>query len=119
MEDGYVDMSYEMIKRYYSDGMCKDCQNNVCKVYGGRCRKYRINREWNVVKSFVKKWFPYALLYIIVVLVITYGWQGLELLFYGEVQHRVVDDIVGTVLMLSVMLNVIFIRTIVKIIKNK
>ena len=108
-----------MIKRYYSDGMCKDCQNNVCKVYGGRCRKYRINREWNVVKSFVKKWFSYALLYIIVVLVITYGWQGLELLFYSEVQHRVVDDIVGTVLMLSVMLKVIYVRKSVKFIKKK
>ena len=71
------------------------------------------------MKEKVKEWLKWSLTYCVTALIITYGWQGLELLFYGEVQHRVVDDIVGTVLMLSVMLNVIFIRTIVKIIKNK
>ena len=71
------------------------------------------------MKEKVKEWLKCSLIYCVTALIITYGWQGLELLFYGEVQHRVVDDIVGTVLMLSVMLNVIFIRTIVKIIKNK
>lgn len=64
-------------------------------------------------------WFKWFLICVVISLTITYGWQGLEFLFYGEVQHRVVDDIVGTVLMLSVMLNVIFVRTIVKFIKNK
>ena len=71
------------------------------------------------MKEKVKEWFKWLLIYFVIALVITYGWQGLELLFYDEVQHRVVDDVVGAVLMLSVMLNVIFIRTIVKIIKNK
>ena len=71
------------------------------------------------MKEKVKEWLKWSLIYCVTALIITYGWQGLELLFYGEVQHRVVDDIVGTVLMLSVMLNVIFIRTIVKIINNK
>ena len=71
------------------------------------------------MKEKVKEWLKWSLTYCVTALIITYGWQGLELLFYGEVQHRVVDDIVGTVLMLSVMLNVIFVRTIVKIIKNK
>ena len=71
------------------------------------------------MKEKIKEWLKWSLIYCVTALIITYGWQGLELLFYGEVQHRVVDDIVGTVLMLSVMLNVIFIRTIVKIIKNK
>ena len=71
------------------------------------------------MKEKVKEWLKWSSIYCVTALIITYGWQGLELLFYGEVQHRVVDDIVGTVLMLSVMLNVIFIRTIVKIIKNK
>ena len=71
------------------------------------------------MKEKVKEWLKWSLIYCVTALIITYGWQGLELIFYGEVQHRVVDDIVGTVLMLSVMLNVIFIRTIVKIIKNK
>ena len=71
------------------------------------------------MKEKVKEWLKWSLIYCVTALIITYGWQGLELLFYGEVQHRVIDDIVGTVLMLSVMLNVIFIRTIMKIIKNK
>ena len=71
------------------------------------------------MKEKVKEWLKWSLIYCVTALIITYGWQGLELLFYGEVQHRVVDDIVGTVLMLSVILNAIFIRTIVKIIKNK
>ena len=71
------------------------------------------------MKEKVKEWLKWSLIYCVTALIIIYGWQGLELLFYGEVQHRVVDDIVGTVLMLSVMLNVIFIRTIVKFIKNK
>ena len=71
------------------------------------------------MKEKVKEWLKWSLIYCVTALIITYGWQGLELLFYGEVQHRVVDDIIGTVLMLSVMLNVIFVRTIVKIIKNK
>ncbi len=71
------------------------------------------------MKEKVKEWLKWSLIYCVTALIITYGCQGLELLFYGEVQHRVVDDIVGAVLMLSVMLNVIFIRTIVKIIKNK
>ena len=71
------------------------------------------------MKEKVKEWLKCSLIYCVAALIITYGWQGLELLFYGEVQHRVVDDVVGAVLMLSIMLNVIFIRTIVKIIKNK
>ena len=71
------------------------------------------------MKEKVKEWLKWSLIYCVTALIITYGWQGLELLFYGEVQHRVVDDIVGTVLILSVMLNVVFIRTFVKIIKNK
>ena len=72
-----------------------------------------------MLKEKVKEWLKCSFIYCVTALIITYGWQGLELLFYGEVQHRVVDDIVGTVLMLSVMLNVIFVRTIVKIINNK
>ena len=75
--------------------------------------------ENQILKEKIKEWIKWSLIYCVTALIITYGWQELELLFYGEVQHRVVDDIVGAVLMLSVMLNVVFIRTIVKIIKNK
>ena len=71
------------------------------------------------MKEKVKELLKWSLIYCITALIITYGWQGLELLVYGEIQHRVIDDIVGMVLMLSVMLNVIFVRTIVKFIKNK
>lgn len=69
-------------------------------------------------KKFIE-WFKWFLICVITSLVVTYGWQGLELLIYGEVQHRLVDDIVGTVLMLSITLNVVFIRTIAKFIKYK
>ena len=71
------------------------------------------------MKEKVKEWLKWLLIYYVTALIITYGWQGLELLIYGEIQHRVIDDIVGMVLILSVMLNVIFVRTIVKFIKNK
>lgn len=69
-------------------------------------------------KKFIE-WFKCFLICIVISMIITYGWQGLELIIYGEVQHRLVDDIVGTVLMLSIMLNVVFIRTFVKFIKDK
>lgn len=42
----------------------------------------------------------------------TFGWQGLELLFYGEIQHRIVDDIIGGILLLSIFINLVFIRAI-------
>ena len=71
------------------------------------------------MKEKVKEWLKWLLIYYVTALIITYGWQGLELLIYGEIQHRLVDDIVGSVLMFSVMLNVVFIRTIMKIINNK
>lgn len=71
------------------------------------------------MKEKVKEWLKWSLIYCVTALIITYGWQGLELLIYGEVQHRLVDDIIGTVLMLSITLNVVFIRVIAKFIKDK
>lgn len=69
-------------------------------------------------KKFIE-WFKWFAICIVISMIITYGWQGLELIIYGEVQHRLVDDIVGTVLMLSITLNVVFIRVISKFIKDK
>lgn len=71
------------------------------------------------MKEKVKEWLEWSLIYFIIASIITYGWQGLELLIYGEVQHRLVDDIIGTVLMLSITLNVVFIRVIAEFIKDK
>ena len=31
----------ENIKKYYSNPMCSQYNNDICKVYGGRCKKYR------------------------------------------------------------------------------
>lgn len=31
----------ENIKKYYSNPMCSQCDNDICKVYGGRCKKFR------------------------------------------------------------------------------
>ena len=42
------------------------------------------------MKEKVKEWLKWSLIYCVTALIITYGWQGLELLFYGEVQHRMV-----------------------------
>ena len=64
------------------------------------------------MKEKVNEWFKWLLIYFVIALVITYGWQELELLIYGEIQHRVVDDIIGLILLLSVLLNVIFIKAI-------
>lgn len=32
----------------YSNSLCIKCSNNICKTYGGRCRKY------NIIKIFQK-----------------------------------------------------------------
>ena len=64
------------------------------------------------MKEKIKEWFKWLLIYFAIALVITFGWQGLELLIYGEIQHRVVDDIIGFILLWSVLLNVIFIKAI-------
>ena len=64
------------------------------------------------MKEKVNEWFKWLLIYFVIALVITFGWQGLELLIYGEIQHRVVNDIIGLILLWSVLLNVIFIKAI-------
>ncbi len=64
------------------------------------------------MKKKIKEWIKWYLIYMALAFVITFGWQGLELLFYGETQHRIVDDIIGFILLLSVLLNVIFIKAI-------
>lgn len=39
----------ENIKKHYSNPMCSQCDNDICKVYGGRCRKYRRKERWNSI----------------------------------------------------------------------
>ena len=34
-------------------------------------------------------------------------WMGLEMLFYGEVQHRIVDDIISIFIIISFYRNVV------------
>ena len=34
-------------------------------------------------------------------------WMGLEMLFYGEVQHRIVDDIISVFIIISFYRNVV------------
>ena len=50
--------------------------------------------------------------YSITIICITFGWQGLELLFYGEIQPRMVDNIIGFILFLSILINFIFIKVV-------
>ena len=37
----------ENIKKYYSDPPCSDCDNDICKVYGGRCNNYYKKKRRN------------------------------------------------------------------------
>ena len=30
----------DCISKNYSESVCKNCNNNLCKVYGGRCNRY-------------------------------------------------------------------------------
>lgn len=65
-----------------------------------------------MLKQKIKDWLKWVGICLIVTLVVGYGWQGLELIFYGEVQHRVVDDIIGVIFMWSILLNIVFIKAI-------
>lgn len=42
----------------------------------------------------------------IIALVTYILWAGLEVIFYGEVQPRIVDDIIGAILLISLYYNV-------------
>ena len=44
----------DIINTFYSNETCKDCQNKICKLYGGTCRKYRVKRTLteNIEKKF-------------------------------------------------------------------
>ena len=64
------------------------------------------------LRIFVHKYLFWVVVYYVIALLITFGWQGLEFLFYREIQHRIVDDIIGGFFILSVMLNIILIKTI-------
>lgn len=64
------------------------------------------------LQTFVHKYLFWLISYYVLALLITFGWQGLEFLFYGEIQHRIVDDIIGGILLLSVFINIVFIRVI-------
>lgn len=64
------------------------------------------------VKVFIHKSSFWIVSYYIIVLFIHFGWQGLELLFYGEIQSRIVDDIIGLILFSSILINFVFIKAI-------
>lgn len=61
---------------------------------------------------FVHKYLFWIVSYYAISLFITFGWQGLELLFYGEIQHRIVDDMICVILLFSIFINFVFIRAI-------
>lgn len=69
----------------------------------------KIKEKW---KTFVHKYLIWLISYYVIALLMTFGWQGLELLFYGEIQHRIVDDIIGGIFLLSIFINLVFIRAI-------
>lgn len=44
----------ENIKKYYSNTMCIQCNNDICKAYGGRCRRYERRYILNKIIRFIK-----------------------------------------------------------------
>lgn len=50
------------------------------------------------------------LIVLFIVLGVSYGWQGLELLFDGVIKPSMADTIVGVTLMISIHLNYRFIK---------
>lgn len=64
------------------------------------------------LRVFAHNYLFWIIVYYVIALLITFGWQGLEILFYGEIQHRIVDDIIGGILILSIFINLVFIGAI-------
>ena len=63
------------------------------------------------LRKFISK-YCWSIGYSITIIFVTFGWQGLELLFYGEIQPRIVDNIIGLILFLSILINFVFIKAI-------
>ncbi len=72
----------------------------------------QIQKIKDKLRIFVHKYLFWIISYHAIALLITFGWQGLELIFYGEIQYRIVDDIVGGILLLSILINLVFIRAV-------
>ncbi len=72
----------------------------------------KIQKIKDKLRIFTHKYLFWFISYYAIALLITFGWQVLELLFYGEIQHRIVDDIIGGILFLSILMNLVFIRAI-------
>ena len=58
----------------------------------------------------IKTYFKELLLILLITLIITYGWQGLELIMYGEDQPREVDNIIASILLWAIYINIKCIR---------
>jgi hypothetical protein len=62
---------------------------------------------WNV--NVKKVYYKNLLVFMLVIVMVLLTWQGLELIIYGEVQPRKVDTIMGSVLSISIFMNIKFI----------
>lgn len=60
--------------------------------------KSLVEREWNLL--------AYYFLFIIVALIITYSWQGLEAMEHGKVMPSIADTVFALILSISVLINV-------------
>lgn len=72
----------------------------------------QIQKIKDKLRIFTHKYLFWIISYYVIALLITFGWQGLELSFYGEIQYRIVDDIIGGIFLLSILINIVFIRAI-------
>ena len=71
------------------------------------------------MKSTIIDWLKWILIYYIVAFVVIGGWKGLELLINGYIQYELVENIIGIILILSIMLNIMFIKVIIKFLNDK
>jgi low temperature requirement protein LtrA len=54
-----------------------------------------------LVRYYIDKINIYFITYFLVLLGVCFGWQGLEMLIYHEIQPRTVDNIIAIILSIS------------------
>lgn len=53
----------------------------------------------------MKEYIKSAIVYILITVLVYFAWIRLELMFYGEIQTRKVDNIISLILIISLFIN--------------
>ena len=70
--------------------------------------------KWTIID-----WLKRLLIYYIVAFVTMGCWTGLKLLIDGYIKYGLADIIIGIILILSIMLNIMFVKVITKFLNDK